>query len=208
MASTAVVLSSGPRIRTDEVTSAAGVSNHVQFVKLVAPAAGSTAPITTANPLAVLLQSSTATVTIQGNASVALTSAGVGGSTANPLVVAQAPVIDHVYQSTTPLGLNYTSINVTASGIVQIVASATGRILVLSAQFTALSSCNFQWSEGASAAASGLTGVQAIAANGFWSLPYSPVGHFRTATGLRLNLGVQGTTGGIGGSLVWVRPTN
>jgi len=208
MASTAVVLSSGPRIRTDELTSAAGVSNHVQFVKLMAPTAGTTAPITTANPLAVYLQGSTATVTVQGNASVALTSAGVGGSTANPLIVGTAPIVNQLMNSTTPLTPQFSSINVTVTGIVQIVASGVGAVLVHSVELGCGTSCNIQWVEGASNSASNLTGLRPLPANGNYVLPFSPVGWFKTASGNRLNLSVQGATGPVAGSLVYSRPAS
>lgn len=180
-------------VRTDEVTSAGGTSNHIQIVKLAIGTEGSTAPYSTANPLPVLLQSSTATVTVQG------------GTTAAPLVMAQAPITNQVFFSTTPLAPNFASINVTASGIVTLVTSTTGAVKVMSVQFTALSSCQFQWMEGATAAASGLGGLQTIAALGVHNLAYSPLGHFRTSTGKPLALSVQGTSGGIGGTFVWIR---
>ena len=167
--------------------------------------------LSTANPLAVFLQGSTATVTVQGNVSAAisgnttavLSTAGLGGSTANPLYVSQAGQLSQIYQGTTALTPQFSSVNVTASGIVSIVASATGAVYLLAAQLSAKTSCTIQWME---ATTSGLTGVQSLAGDGGFVLPYSPVGWFKTASGLQLSLSVQGSSGGVGGSIVYARP--
>lgn len=142
---------------------------------------------------------------ISGNASAILSTAGMGGTTASPVYIAAAPQLGQLYQGTTALAPQFASINVTASGITQIVASAAGAIYVLALQFTAKSSCTVQWFE---ATTSGITGVQSIAADGGMVLPLAQTGWFKTASGVQLALSVQGTSGGVGGSLVYARPAS
>jgi hypothetical protein len=195
--------------------------------------------ITSANPLHTFLQGSTATVTIQGNATISgnvtaiqttasiirvevgssgfpvsgnvsavvngnvtavLSTAGMGGSSASPIIGAQQFMLGQVFYGGSILTASNASINVTASGIVSLVASATGAIAVLQAHFSAGSSCAIQWAEGATGAASGLTGVESLAANGGFALPYTGLPWFKTTTGKPLLLSVQGSTGGVGGA--------
>lgn len=210
--STGAAPPSGTIIVTDEITFG-GTTGHVQFVKLMQSALDSTAPISTASPLAVFLQGSTATVSVQGNVSAAisgnatavLSTAGMGGTTATPLYTAQAGLIGQIYQGTTALVPQFSSINVTASGMSAVVTSATGAIYVLALQYSAKTSCTVQWFE---ATTSGITGVQSVAGDGGFVLPYSPIGWFKTASGLPLSISVQGSSGGVGGSLVWARPAS
>ena len=132
--------------------------------------------------------------------------AGAASNTMAPVVrVIGQPDLTNVYQGSTILTPQYSSIQVTASGIASIVASAAGAIYVMSVQLAAKSSCTIQWME---ATTSGLTGVQALGADGGFVLNHNPHGWFKTSSGKQLSLSVQGSSGGVGGSLTWVRPAS
>lgn len=189
--------------------------------------ANSSGVITTANPLAVLLQGSTAIVTIQGNVSAIITTAqkiqvepisgvvfGISGnataiiSTASKILIDGAagfvlPVgaqMNNIYQGSTALPYQYAIIAASASGKTAVVASVTGRIVVISCFMTGLTSGSLQWFSSNTA----ITGESPIDARSGYVLDYSPAGHFRTSTGEALNLSLASTSGVVGGALTYV----
>jgi len=182
--------------------------------------------ITTGNPLAVYLQGSTATVTVQGNVTAIQTTASivrveVGSSgfpvsgnvtaiitTGSKIVVEGGPLsvglmMNQVYQGTTVLTPQYAGVTVSASGTVAIVTSVTGRIVVLSLVLTNMTSGTVQFLAGTTA----LCGPMPIDARSGFVLPYNPLGWFRTATGDALNIALASSTGPCGGFLTYVTPS-
>jgi hypothetical protein len=201
------------------ITGAVQISGNATIAGNTTAVVGNASGVfTTANPLPVYLQGSTATVSIQGNTTVAgnvtailstasivraeLTSGGLGGSTAAPFVVAAGQLVNQAFNGTGAISPAYSVISVTATGVAQVIASATGAILVLAAQFNVGTTCTLQWFDGSATA---LTGIQTMAAAGGFVWPYNPLGWIKTATGQKLSVGLQNATGPLGGSLTYVR---
>ena len=82
-----------------------------------------------------------------------------------------------------------------------VAAVASKKIRVLSLWLVASAAVNTRFESGASGTA--LTGQANLAANGGYVLPFSPVGHFETASGVLLNLELSGAVS-VDGSLCYV----
>ena len=117
-------------ISTDEISSVAGSSRHVQRIKLMSGVVGSTAAISTASPLPVLIQASTATVTVQGNTSASI-------STASKVQVEPgAGAVFNVSESSVFIKGNSTAIISTASKVQ--VEPGVGAVFPISGNSTAI----------------------------------------------------------------------
>lgn len=177
-----------------------------------------------------VIVNNTPTVNIQGNATAILTTGSIvqvepkaaavfpiSGNTTAIISTASKILIDgaagfvlpvglqmnNVYQGSTALAPQYAAINVSASGVVAVVASGSVRVVVQALAFTNLTSGLVRFLTSNTA----LTGFMPIDARSGFVLPWNPMGWFRTATGEALNIELSGTSGAGGGMLQYVTPS-
>lgn len=92
-----------------------------------------------------------------------------------------------IHDSTTALTPKFAAISAASSGDNTLVAAVSGKkIRVIQVQVIADSAVSVRFKDGAGGTA--LTGVMSLAANGGFSAPFTPVGHFETTAATLLNL--------------------
>lgn len=95
-----------------------------------------------------------------------------------------------VYNGTTALTPKFAVVSASTSGNNTLVAAVTSKkIRVLSGVFMSAGTVNATFQSGAGG--TGLTGAMPLIANIGFTLPYSPVGHFESASGVLLNLSLS-----------------
>lgn len=109
---------------------------------------------------------------------------------------------DKIHDGTTALTPKFAAIDAASSGDNTIVAAVTSKkIRVLSVFLVAAAAVTVRFESGASGTA--LTGQMQLAANGGFVLPFSPVGHFESASGVLLNLELSGAIS-VDGSICYI----
>lgn len=103
-----------------------------------------------------------------------------------------------------PLVVKYASVSAASNGNNTLVAAVTGKkIRVLSAHLT-MSGTTITWAFQSGAGGTALTGTMGPIAQGVTVVwPFSPVGHFETASATLLNLSLSGAQT-VAGSLTYV----
>jgi hypothetical protein len=116
--------------------------------------------------------------------------------------VSSADRTDAIYNDTTVLTPKYAVISGSASGNNTLVAAVSGKkIRMLSLLLVASGTVNVKFQSGAGG--TDLTGLMNLVANTGFSLAYSPIGHFETASNTLLNMSLSAAVA-VGGVLTYV----